>query len=354
MKIIIIANLCEWASWPAKIAAIKAFWAPLVDLEIDIKYTDYANIPTTKYAGTITQFLPTGAVDVPGEDTEIDQTWFNANIGPLITGYDIAVFQTTSPTGNGLPLGIKFEDLNGTWCCETFIPGEEDNYYLSGMTELGNSAEIIISHEISHAIYSITGQQDNTHLYFYANNFKRVLTDISLPTDSPLVKLLRELVSVLMQEKADITNQKSAADMNSTTTFLWGNPEEVRHSIRVKCDNAGLSFDDKNKLTACIYQESNFISTAEGKPNTNGTRDYGLCQYNDGKNAEGVAYWIGPGAAFTSIQEVLSSPEKNVDVMIAAFKEGRISEWSSYSTGAYKQWIVDVQNPVPASGHYGA
>lgn len=122
-------------------------------------------------------------------------------------------------------------------------------------------------------------------------------------------------------------------------TLLWDTRENVRHSIRVKCDNAGLTLHEKEIITACIRQESNFNPKAVGKQNSNGTTDYGLCQYNNGKNKKGVPYWIGPGAVFRDTEEVLNSPEKNVDVMIQYFKYGQISLWSSYSTGAYLKWM---------------
>lgn len=227
MKILVIANACPWASWPQKIAAIKAFYAPLVELDIDIRYTDFADIPTGKYPGTVTQFLPTGAVDVPGIDVELDQGWFAANVGPLIAGYDIAVFQTTTPSGGGLPLGIKFEELNGTWCCETFIGGENDNYYLPGMIELGNSAELLIEHEVSHALYSITGQTDNTHLYLYANEFSKVLADIKLSNSGVLAELEAELVEaekelgIIKEKESSADMQNSAAPTFSATITKW-------------------------------------------------------------------------------------------------------------------------------------
>jgi hypothetical protein len=124
----------------------------------------------------------------------------------------------------------------------------------------------------------------------------------------------------------------------------------VRHSIRVMCDEEGVDYrrntlidgkyvSAKDILTACIQQESGFNPKAIGKPNTNGTRDWGLCQYNDGKNAQGVPYWIGKGAAFASTDEVLNDPEKNVRVMIGMMKAGKINLWSSYSTGAFHPWL---------------
>jgi hypothetical protein len=227
LKVVIIANACEWASWPDKIAAIKAFYAPLVELDIDIKYTDFENIPLNSYPGTVTTFVDGRAVDIAGYDLEIDQTWFNENIGPLIAGYDIAVFQASNVEEDGLPLGIKFEQLNGTWCCETFVPDENFTYSLPelpGQTagvNMGNEVEVIIEHEISHALYAISGQTDNTHLYFYANNFSRVLTDIKLTTGNALLDLLRAQLVAAEQALGILKANQSTADMNTLTAQVF-------------------------------------------------------------------------------------------------------------------------------------
>lgn len=124
-----------------------------------------------------------------------------------------------------------------------------------------------------------------------------------------------------------------------TEILKWDNPKDARHSVRVMCDEAGLTVAEKNIITACIFQESAFNPKAIGKPNKNGTIDRGLCQYNDGKNKKGQAYWIGEGADFKDIEEVLNDPEKNVRVMIREFKAGHIKWWSSFSTGAYLKFM---------------
>jgi soluble lytic murein transglycosylase-like protein len=141
--------------------------------------------------------------------------------------------------------------------------------------------------------------------------------------------------------------------MLARTQYQWDTPEHVRKSIRMMCDAAGLTVAEKNVITACIYQESNFMPRAVGKQNSNGTTDYGLAQFNDGKNPRtGQAYWIGKGAAFATIDEVLDNPEKNVRIMIDMFKAAKIRLWASYSTGAYKKWLPYVSTPIPANGRY--
>lgn len=147
---------------------------------------------------------------------------------------------------------------------------------------------------------------------------------------SPLQILLQKLTLSLTNLKYTIMPKE---------TYLWDTPAHARHSVRVLCDEASMSVAQKNILCACVQQESQFNPKAIGKPNTNGTIDYGICQFNNGKNAEGVPLWIGPGADFASVDEVLNNPEKCVRVMIREFKAGHQNWWSSYKTGAYKKWL---------------
>jgi hypothetical protein len=226
MRVLIVANACPWVSWPAKIAAIKAFYAPLVELDIDIQYTDFPSVPTNTVPGTVTTFGPTGATDTPGIDIDIDPAWLTQNVIPLATGYDIVVFQTaTILPREGLPLGITIGQLDGVWCCMTFTTVETGVYNLpgsyavpqqAGMVNLGDLATIIIEHELSHALYELSDQADNTHLYFYSDRFARVLTDIVLPSMKgvTLISLYQQVVQDLEAELGMLKAQPSTADMN--------------------------------------------------------------------------------------------------------------------------------------------
>lgn len=139
------------------------------------------------------------------------------------------------------------------------------------------------------------------------------------------------------------------------TLLPWENvigSEANRHNVRVLCDLAGLDtiyitvngkkYTAKQIIASCVKQESDFYPLARGHENADGTQDFGLCQYNNGKNAKGVPFWIGQGAPFASVNEVLADPKKNVDVMINCYKAGMIHLWASYSTGAYIKYLGKV------------
>lgn len=119
-------------------------------------------------------------------------------------------------------------------------------------------------------------------------------------------------------------------------TFDWTTAKGVYHAVRVLCDDAGLSLAEKNIICACVFQESRFSNNAIGRnKDASGhvtSTDFGLCQIND-------YFHIGQGKDFPSVQYVLDNPEVMVKWMIQMYKIGKLSLWSSYSTGAYKQWL---------------
>jgi len=112
--------------------------------------------------------------------------------------------------------------------------------------------------------------------------------------------------------------------------YDFSTPQKAWHSVRVICDEMGLTYDEKNLICACIYQESRFKNTAVGR--NEGSTDYGIVQVND--------YWhIGKGKTFPSVEYVVGNPEKMVRWMITCYKRGQLNLWSSYKKGHHLQWL---------------
>lgn len=151
-----------------------------------------------------------------------------------------------------------------------------------------------------------------------------------------------------------MTQNAPASDPNAQTTETtpfnpdtltsdWATPQGVYHNVRVLCDLAGLSVDEKNTLCACIYQESEFYNyLPSGQPTKHenlfasgavASTDWGVCQIND-------YYHIGVSKDFASVQYVLQNPMMVVNWMIGMYKDGLLSQWNSYKTGAYRQWLL--------------
>jgi hypothetical protein len=119
----------------------------------------------------------------------------------------------------------------------------------------------------------------------------------------------------------------------------WSDPVVAHHNVRVICDQELLTYDQKEILTACVFQESAFhinavnhntVIEADGTRRITST-DNGICQWND--------YFHGKEI---TPDEALHNPEKAIRLMCAYWKAGRMKQWVSYSSGAYKKWLGKV------------
>ena len=120
--------------------------------------------------------------------------------------------------------------------------------------------------------------------------------------------------------------------------------ENNRHNVRALCDLGGLTYEQKEILTACVKIESDFDTGAIHKNyavTQDGVRylsstDWGIVQVND--------YWhIGPGKDFASSQFVLENPQADIEWMVMIYKTtGTLSMWDSFLSGAYKEVLGTV------------
>lgn len=104
--------------------------------------------------------------------------------------------------------------------------------------------------------------------------------------------------------------------------YEWETPAKARHSVRIICDEEGLTVEEKNLLCQVIHCESGFnINATHKNTDARQTTDYGICMFN--------SYWY---RDVISSKDALRNPELAVRTMIKAFKEGRLKDWVCYST----------------------
>lgn len=129
---------------------------------------------------------------------------------------------------------------------------------------------------------------------------------------------------------------------NIDTLLPWDTVNPLSHSnyhnVRVICDFEGLTFDQKEILTACVWRESDFMTNPRPNQNKDKTgavwsTDWGIVQVNDYFN-------IGEGKPFSTVQYVLDNPETCVRWMANIYKTtGSLQPWASFTTDAYKQFL---------------
>lgn len=113
--------------------------------------------------------------------------------------------------------------------------------------------------------------------------------------------------------------------------YLWDTTANVRHSIRVICDEEGLTVEQKNTLCATIECESGFKLDARHDNIVNGkvtSTDWGVCQWN--------SYYHGKEI---TPDEAVHNPEKAVRLMCHYWKRDERKLWVCYLKGMYEQYM---------------
>lgn len=163
-----------------------------------------------------------------------------------------------------------------------------------------------------------------------------------------LISYYQRLIALLQERPAGappfIPNIPAPMPEDTATApkYLWDNPNDARHSVRVICDEEGLSWDMKNDLSACVDVESGFMNyQPDGTPTEFQnldkvgrvwSTDWGICQVNDW-------FHIGEGKDFPSVDYVMQNPDACVRWMAKQFLAGNAHLWSSYASGAYKKYL---------------
>lgn len=159
------------------------------------------------------------------------------------------------------------------------------------------------------------------------------------PTDQQnwlvnLINKLFEIVGLRQKELEEVVKKKP--EMTTESKYLWDTLANSKHSVRVICDEEGLSLGNKNLICAVIQAESGFNNKAVNKNrNSKGvvtSTDWGICQIND-------YYQIGKGTSFVSVDDVVNNPDKAVRFMVQMFKAGKLNLWSAYKGGAYLKYL---------------
>ncbi len=169
-KLTIVANneAGTWGSWAAKIAAIKAFYAPVCTLDITL-------IPTH----LTPKFTPYEPASGSTYNYIVDEGWYEENVLPYAEGADIVMF-IVPPTDHTVVTMMGLAFYNGPLKETTVFSDETSHTYVTvngQSVDQGETLVVYAEHELSHIFYDMLAKTDNTHLYFYAGAPQKVLPE---------------------------------------------------------------------------------------------------------------------------------------------------------------------------------
>lgn len=193
-RILLVANNCEWSTWQNKINELKTWFSSKVDLQIDIIHTSHQNIPFIQYENPV----PDQAQYK--KRLGVDYGWYDAHVSSLATGYDIVLFVVNSSQwpAEGDMRGWRVDRTNGA--VELQIGVGEFEQFQWGRYK-GDGFFNFARHEIMHALFMITGQNDTTHFWWNQSPEKLIFALNELvfvdPREADQISRLQKIIAIL-------------------------------------------------------------------------------------------------------------------------------------------------------------
>ncbi len=222
-----IFNNAEWASIPEKLQKLKDKAAPYVDLEYSVIHTSFNDIP----------FVSNGPTT-----KEIPIAWLEANIVPLMDGYDSALLTlNNSQWQGGEENGATYTQLP---CISVIHADEDDNCVFDGIENpLYKAWYERAQHEVlGHSFSELTGR---------------------IPDDTHSVEALHRLDSPEALSRYDWSRFTSVAEKNALLTAQVSTLTSLIAAVKASIANL-LPKKNNPLVEAIIKVESNDVNAKLG------------------------------------------------------------------------------------------
>ena len=160
-KLLIVANNCEnWRTWNDKIQTLKMWFAPKLKLEVTLVHTKYQNIPFIQYEN------PVADQAQYKNRLGVDYGWYDTYVSPMAANFDIVLFAINMSQWpkSGDMRGWRVDNTYGA--IELQIGVGENETLFWGSRAVGDMFFNLARHEMMHALFMITGQNDSTHYWW--------------------------------------------------------------------------------------------------------------------------------------------------------------------------------------------
>lgn len=217
LKVLIVANDCDWPSWPDKIQELRNWFSSKVDLVCSLTHVNLRDVP----------FVPYGSND-PDQNKiagiqGINRQWYDQNVTPLANGYDIVLFvMHIGP--DGWPVADQargwrtVRGMNGA--IELQVGANEEERLFYNGKDVGGTFFNFARHEILHALFMIIyGDNpatcppnfapaehkhmrcDPTHYWWNQWQIDNALAEVEFPEPNATEKLLWKVYALYLLNK---------------------------------------------------------------------------------------------------------------------------------------------------------
>lgn len=231
-------------------------------------------------------------------------------------------------------------------CFDTYLPfkkkiAPDTDYYCAMMYTMSPKTQSEIDAE---------ERQMNGLLSQVLGLLQRLYAMLKAPT---VVPLEAPVVAPAPPEAPSPTRPRFEPVEPPVNGYKWDTVANARHSVRVICDEEGLTLKQKNELCATVGAESGWQSyylsgPKKGQPvkleNKKGgvtwSTDWGIAQINDWYNIKEAVTEDKHLRFFPTVQYVLDNPELVIRWMCKQWKSGNANWWIAFKqkTPAYKKY----------------
>lgn len=170
-KLLVVANNCKWPTWEVKIQELKRWFLTKVDFDVRLIHTQYSDIPFETYTST------DPAQNSLGVLMGIKKEWYDENVSTLGVGYDVVLFVVNK---DQWPLGRArgWRNDRNYGPIELQVSANEDEFIFYAPDVGGNAFFELGRHEILHALFMITGQNDTVHYWWNLGKLDECLKEV--------------------------------------------------------------------------------------------------------------------------------------------------------------------------------
>lgn len=167
IKLAIVANNCPWNSLPKKIDELRQWFKPKIELHVHTIHTRYSDIPFMKYPN-----------DLP-EMWGVEPGWYDTFVTQLVVGegYDMVLFLLNLDQWRGKNARGWRKDKDFGPIEMQIAANEHETMSLNGAS-LGSTFYQYARHEIMHALFMLTKQEDTTHYWWDRHQLEGALAEI--------------------------------------------------------------------------------------------------------------------------------------------------------------------------------
>jgi hypothetical protein len=276
MRLTIIANNCPWASWPEKIKALQDWFAPKLTFDVEIKHTNFQNIPFVKY----------GSEDASQATLQnifgIQPDWYDKNIPQLAIGSDVVMFVIPrSQWEGGLARGWRTDSDTGP--IELHLGCDENEKLIWPNMPRMDAFFQLARHEMMHAMFILTKQYDTTHFYWALGKLEISRDQLEFPQDWAMPGV-RRMVNYLSKILAELTAKYAIPPAVAKTPDKVTNREILFQKAKSFIGQDASPYDKAPDNLGCAETVNEIYEAAFGKEIGGGTSTYWL--YDALKNSQ--------------------------------------------------------------------